>query len=115
MLGIKRLFDSADAFKNNITFFVTMFYLVIFGVLIVLSELNVYAIVKHFGFMFSYRGAGLFYIYSGTLVLGVNIQDVDFPIGLVVGITIIVIGIINLIVSCFLSKPVKPAYVKHDV
>ena len=76
------------------------------------AELKVYSVVKYVGFLFSYIGTGLFYLFCGLLILGIQIRDVDFPIGLVAGITIIVIGVLNMICGCFMSKNIKPAYVQ---
>ena len=89
LLGIARLFDSFDAFKASITFFMSMFYLLIFGLLVIFAELKINSVIKYFGFLFSFRGTGLFYIFCGMLIVGIEIQDVDFPIGLAAGIFLI--------------------------
>jgi hypothetical protein len=110
LFALETVFNSEDSFRNGITGVVSSFYLLIFGLLICLAETKLFKVLKWFAFLCTWGGAGAFYILTGLLVLGIRIpQEPDVPLGLIIGGIVIGIGLINLLLSCFVPpKGPKP-------
>eukprot|EP00735_Rhodelphis_limneticus_P009811 TRINITY_DN2875_c1_g1::TRINITY_DN2875_c1_g1_i1::g.6035::m.6035 TRINITY_DN2875_c1_g1::TRINITY_DN2875_c1_g1_i1::g.6035 ORF type:complete len:167 (-),score=26.20,COPI_assoc/PF08507.5/6.5e-29,DUF3784/PF12650.2/0.16,DUF3784/PF12650.2/52,DUF308/PF03729.8/0.091,DUF308/PF03729.8/3.1e+03,E1-E2_ATPase/PF00122.15/6.4 TRINITY_DN2875_c1_g1_i1:385-831(-) len=85
--GIIRLTHAGtgtDAFQIA----VVGFYLVVFGLLLSLVELRAFAVLtRHFGFLFSWIGKGLFFIFVACLLFGIS------PFHTAAGVVIILVGI----------------------
>lgn len=105
LFALEFLFNSKEAFENGITAVISSFFLLLFGILICLAELRVYKVLKWFAFLTTFTGCGLFYIMVGLLVLGIRIRnEPDVPIGLIIGGIVIAVGLINLLLACFVPQ-----------
>ncbi|CAD8067448.1 unnamed protein product [Paramecium sonneborni] len=73
-------------------------YWIIFGLLLILVELNVKLIKEYFGFMIEYCGKGMFIIFCGTLMID-NFVDSHIIHESIVGLLIIFAGFLIIIVG----------------
>jgi hypothetical protein len=105
-----------DAFLSAFLSVVVSFYLLLFGLLILLAELSMWKVIKYFGFLMSYGGRGAFLIYTGLLTLPLRspLDTGDVNLALIAGIVQLVVGCINLMIACCFreGKGVKPSYVQ---
>eukprot|EP00741_Cyanophora_paradoxa_P025072 tig00000342_g24200.t1 len=81
----------------NVPGLIISIYMIPFGLLIVLAELrwNWRFVMDAFPFLTTYLGRGVFYIFIGTLTLGIF-----YPWGYVAGAVLIANGIVSMIISC---------------
>eukprot|EP00164_Ancoracysta_twista_P000494 GFYU01000659.1.p1 GENE.GFYU01000659.1~~GFYU01000659.1.p1 ORF type:complete len:220 (+),score=59.89 GFYU01000659.1:107-766(+) len=83
---------------------VLSFYLFIFGLLTILAELRLKAVLVYFKFLWSYLGRGIFYIFVATALL---IVGGNFALTVVVGIILIFTGAASVIMAFFYTEPEK--------
>jgi len=70
--------------------------LCLFGVLSLLGEFKFHQILRYFSFMGGYLGRGLFYVFLGTLCLGIAGN-----IGLIGGLSVFAVGVVQIFSSIF--------------
>ena len=86
---------------NILTFFVDCFYtgfsvyLTLFGILLAAAEYQFVNILKYIEFLITYSGKGMFLIFVGVLLFD-NQKQVD----LIASLSLSMIGLFNIIVSC---------------
>ncbi|CAK93328.1 unnamed protein product (macronuclear) [Paramecium tetraurelia] len=73
-------------------------YWIIFGLLLILVELNVKLVKEYFGFMIEYCGKGMFVIFCGTLMID-SFVDPHIVHESIVGLLIIFAGFLIIIVG----------------
>ncbi|KAJ4457988.1 hypothetical protein PAPYR_6386 [Paratrimastix pyriformis] len=85
--------------------FILGFYVIIFGVLIILSELGWKRFLKHFAFLETRRGRSVFYMFCGTICTCVQTFPPNYAVmGICVGSVSIAVGFSQFIFSCVETK-----------
>jgi hypothetical protein len=109
LVGVSQWSEYITLENLHISTYIVASYLIFFGLVFILCELCDWGIRSSFGFLFTYSGRGLAYIFCGSLAFGMD-NERYWPLGPAAGFALLGVGGVLFVVSFLFSHlpPLDP-------